>query len=64
MIAYEKASKAVLGLGSPDQPSFARGEQNFDRFAALLNTSLGGKTWLVGTAHDRRFFHRRFRTIR
>ena len=37
MVAYEKASKAVLGLGSPDPAFIARGEQNFDRFAAVLN---------------------------
>ena len=47
MVAYEKASKAVLGLGPPDPAFIARGEQNFDRFAAVLNNSLRGKTWLV-----------------
>lgn len=48
MVAYEKASKAVLGLGSPDPAFIARGEQNFSRFAAVLNGSLTGKTWLLG----------------
>jgi glutathione S-transferase len=48
MVAYEKASKAVLGLGPPDPAFIARGEQNFGRFAAVLNNSLRGKTWLVG----------------
>ena len=48
MVAYEKASKAVLDLGPPDPAFIARGEQNFDRFAAVLNNSLRGKTWLVG----------------
>ena len=48
MVAYEKASKAVLGLGPPDPAFIARGEQNFDRFAAVLNNSLRGKTWLIG----------------
>jgi glutathione S-transferase len=47
MVAYEKASKAVLGLGPPDPAFIARGEQNFDRFEAVLNNSLRGKTWLV-----------------
>jgi glutathione S-transferase len=28
MVAYEKASKAVLGLGAPDPAFIARGEQN------------------------------------
>ncbi len=48
MVAYEKMSKAVLGRGSPDQSFIERGEQNFSRFAAVLDGSLKGKTWLVG----------------
>jgi glutathione S-transferase len=48
MVSYEKASKAVLGLGPPDPAFIARGEQNFLRFAAVLNESLKGRTWLVG----------------
>ena len=48
MVAYEKASKAVLGLGPPDPAFIARGEQNFARFAAVLNESLRGKAWLIG----------------
>jgi len=48
MVAYEKASKAVLGLGPPDPAFIARGERNFARFAAVLNDSLRGKTWLIG----------------
>jgi glutathione S-transferase len=48
MVAFEKASKSVLGPGPPDPASIARGEQNFARFAAVLNDSLRGKAWLVG----------------
>jgi glutathione S-transferase len=48
MVAYEKASKAVLGLGPPDPAFVARGEQNFARFATVLNDSLKGKKWLIG----------------
>jgi glutathione S-transferase len=48
MVVYEKASKDVLGLGPPDPAFIARGEQNFSRFASVLNDSLKGKTWLVG----------------
>jgi glutathione S-transferase len=48
MVSYEKASKAVLGLGSPDPAFIQRGEQNFARFAAVLDGSLKGKTWLTG----------------
>ena len=48
MVAFEKASKRVLGLGPPDPAFIARGEQNFNRFAAVLDASLRGKTWLIG----------------
>jgi len=47
MVAYEKGSKAVLGLGPPERAFVARGEQNFSRFAAVLNDSVTGKTWVV-----------------
>ena len=48
MVSFEKASKEVLGLGPPDSAFIARGEQNFSRFAAVLNESLKGKTWVTG----------------
>ncbi len=48
MVTYEKNSKVVLGHGPPDPAFIARGEHNFDRFAAVLNDSLKGKAWLVG----------------
>lgn len=48
MVAFEKGSKAVLGLGPPDQAFIARGEQNFLRFAAVLNDSLKGRSWVTG----------------
>jgi glutathione S-transferase len=48
MVAYEKASKAVLGLGPADPAFITRGEQNFARFASVLNDSLRDKTWLIG----------------
>jgi glutathione S-transferase len=48
MVAYESSSKAVLGRGAPDLAFIARGEQNFIRFAAVLNDSLTGRTWLIG----------------
>jgi glutathione S-transferase len=48
MVAYEKGSKAVLGLGPPDPAFIARGEQNFIRFASVLDASLKGRTWLTG----------------
>jgi glutathione S-transferase len=48
MVAFEKASKSVLGLGAPDPTFIARGEQNFIRFAGVLNISLKDRQWLVG----------------
>jgi glutathione S-transferase len=48
MVAFEKASKAVLGLGAPDPAFIARGEQNFVRFAAVLDDQLKGRAWLIG----------------
>jgi glutathione S-transferase len=50
MIAYETASKRVLGLGPPDPSFIERGRQNFARFAAVLNESLRRRTWLTGAA--------------
>lgn len=48
MVAFEKMSKGVLGLGAPDPAFIARGEQNFVRFAAVLEGHLQGRTWLMG----------------
>ena len=48
MVAFEKASKAVLGVGAPDPAFIARGEQNFVRFAGVLDDQLKGGTWLIG----------------
>ena len=48
MVAFEKTSKAVLGLGPPDAAFIARGEANFARFAAVLNHHLESKAWLIG----------------
>jgi glutathione S-transferase len=50
MVAYETASKVVLGLGPPDPSFVARGQQNFARFATVLNESLKGRAWLTGDA--------------
>jgi glutathione S-transferase len=48
MVTFEKTSKGVLGLGAPDPAFIARGEQNFVRFAAVLDAHLERKTWLIG----------------
>jgi glutathione S-transferase len=48
MVAFEKASKMVLGLGAPDPAFIERRAQNFRRFADVLNQSLKGRRWLIG----------------
>jgi glutathione S-transferase len=48
MVGYEKVSKGVLGLSAADPAFIARGEENFTRFAAVLNESLKGCKWLTG----------------
>ncbi len=48
MVTFEKSSKGVLGLGAPDPAFIARGEQNFARFAAVLDGHLEGKSWVTG----------------
>jgi glutathione S-transferase len=48
MVSFEKGSKAVMKLGPADPAFIARGEENFRRFASVLNGCLTGKTWLVG----------------
>ncbi len=48
MVTFEKNSKRVLGLGGPDPAFILRGEENFARFAAVLDDRLKGKSWLVG----------------
>jgi glutathione S-transferase len=50
MVAYETASKKVLGLGPPDPAFITRGQQNFARFATVLNESLKRRAWLTGDA--------------
>jgi glutathione S-transferase len=48
MVAFEKSSKMVLGLGAPDPAFIARGEANFARFAAVLDEHLKGRAWIAG----------------
>jgi glutathione S-transferase len=48
MVGYEKVSKGVLGLGPADPAFIARGEENFSRFAAVLNEFLKRCKWLAG----------------
>jgi glutathione S-transferase len=48
MVGYEKVSRAVLHRGPADPAFIGRGEENFARFAAVLNDSLEGRKWLAG----------------
>ena len=48
MVGYEKVSKGVLGLGPADPAFIKRGEENFARFATVLNNSLKGSKCLAG----------------
>jgi glutathione S-transferase len=48
MVSFEKGSKVVMSLGPADQAFIKRGEQNFARFARVLDGCLAGKTWLLG----------------
>jgi glutathione S-transferase len=48
MVSFEKGSKVVMNLGSADPAFIKRGEQNFARFASVLDGCLAGKTWLLG----------------
>jgi glutathione S-transferase len=48
-VGFERVSKMVLRLGPPDPAAIARGEQDFYRFAAVLNRHLKGRKWLTGS---------------
>ena len=48
MVTFEKSSKMVLGLGAPEPAFIARGEENFARFAAVLDDHLAKNAWMIG----------------
>jgi glutathione S-transferase len=48
MVSFEKGSKVVMSLGPADPAFIKRGEQNFERFAAVLDSCLAGRRWLIG----------------
>ncbi len=52
MVAYEKGSKDVLGLGPPDPAFIARGEQNFSRFAALFRDFIEAQAHVTITGNS------------
>jgi len=48
MVSFEKGSKVAMSLGPADPTFIKRGEENFARFAAVLDGCLAGRSWLVG----------------
>jgi glutathione S-transferase len=48
MVAFEKVSRPVFGAGAADAAFVARGEQNFARFAAVLDQHLQSNAWVTG----------------
>jgi len=47
-MAFERVVKKLAGLGDPNPAEVARGEQEFHRFAPVLDAHLRGHRWLVG----------------
>lgn len=50
MLNWERAVKAFLGLGPPDEAIVARGEGLFHDFAKVLDAHLADRTWICGDA--------------
>jgi glutathione S-transferase len=49
-IAFEKLMKGMMGLGAPDMAKVEENIKNFRRWAAVLETRLTGRDYVVGTA--------------
>ena len=47
-VVYQKMIKPLLGQGAPDAAQVKLGEEEFARFAAILNGHLEGRPYLVG----------------
>lgn len=45
---FERLIKKLLNLGEPDANEIAKTEDNFHRFAKVLEAHLAGREWLVG----------------
>jgi glutathione S-transferase len=50
ILTFENVAKALLGIGEPDPKEIARGEEEFHRFAKVLDGHLAGREYLVGDA--------------
>ena len=49
-MAFEHVVKKMAGLGDPNPAEVARGEQEFHRYAPVLDAHLKGRRWLLGDA--------------
>jgi len=49
-LVFERFVKQFFGQGDPTPSEVARGEEEFHRYADVLNTHLARRSWLVGDA--------------
>ena len=47
-IVFERLVKKLLGMGEPDPAKVQEGEQNFHRYAQILNDNLKGRKFVIG----------------
>ena len=47
-LQFERMVKKLFNMGDPDANVVAKAEENFHRFAKVLNAQLAGRDWLVG----------------
>ena len=50
IFVFERVVKQLAGLGDADAAQIAKGEQDFQRYAAVLNGQLAGRKWVTGDA--------------
>jgi glutathione S-transferase len=48
IIVFERLVKKMLGMGEPDPAKVQEGEQNFHRYAQILNDNLKGRKFVIG----------------
>ena len=49
-IVFERLVKKMLGMGEPDPAKVQEGEQNFHRYAQILNDNLKGRKFVTGNS--------------
>ena len=50
IIVFERLVKKMLGMGEPDPAKVQEGEQNFHRYAQILNDDLKGRKFVTGNS--------------